>query len=300
MTTRTTRLLTCAALWAATIVVIPAQSQRSPRQHQTDVIVVDRNNNPVTNLTLDDFVVREDGVAREVISVEPGGPPSPIVLLVDDSQASEPSILDLRKGLADFVDAVAASDSPVQIGLRTFGERPTKVFDPTTAAAVKPGVERIFQRAGAGAHMLEAIVETCTDLSKAGAVAPAIVVFVVEAGPEFSQDDRPHVAAALERAGATLWVVALQARGGAIVNTPEARERAAVIGDGTIESGGLSLPILSTQSIPAAFERIHRLFTSRQRITYGRPDTLIPPKTLEVTTRRDDLRVLAPRWAGGQ
>jgi hypothetical protein len=300
MTTQTTRLLTCAALWAAATVVMPAQSQRSPRQQQTDVIVVDRNNSAVTNLTMDDFVVREDGVAREVISVGPGQPPSPIVLLVDNSQASEPTILDLRKGLTGFVDAIAASDSAVQIGLRTFGERPTKVSDPTTAALVRLGIERIFHRSGTGAHMLEAIVETSNDLAKSGAVAPAIVVFVVEAGPEFSQDDRPRVAEALKRAGATLWVVALQARAGALVSSTEARERAAVIGDGTVESGGLSLPVLSSQSIPQAFERLHALFTSRQRITYGRPDTLIPPETLEITTRREDLRVLAPRWAGGQ
>ncbi len=300
MTTRTTRFVTCAALSAAALVVVPTHAQRSARQQQANVIVVDRSGNPVTDLTSDDFVVREDGVAREVISVSPAGPPSPVVLLVDNSQAMEPTVLDLRKGLSTFVDAIAASDASVQIGLRTFGERPTKVSDPTSAAIVQLGIERIFHRTGTGAYMLEAIVETCNDLAKAGAVNPALVVFVAESGPEFSEDDRPRVAQALARAGATLWVVALQARAGALVSSPQVRERAAVIGDGTIESGGMSFPILSSQSIPQAFERVHALFASRQQITYGRPDTLIPPKTLEITARREDLRVLAPRSAGGQ
>jgi hypothetical protein len=298
MTTWTTRLVAC-ALAAALAAPLAAESQRSPQQQRADIIVVDRDNKPVTDLTPQAIIVREDGVAREVISVEPAGPPSPVVLLVDNSQAAEPAILDLRKGLTDFVTAISTTDNSVQIGLRTFGERPTKVTDPTSAALVQVGIDRIFHRAGTGSHMLEAIVETSNELANAGAMSPALVVFVVESGPEFSQDDRRRVAEALRRAGATLWVVVLQARGGAF-GTPELRERAAVIGDGTVESGGLSLPILSAQGIAQAFGRLHGLLAARLRVTYGRPDTLIPPETLEITTRREGLQVLSPRWAGGR
>jgi hypothetical protein len=300
MTRSSIRLAACAAVCgvAAAAAGTSTYAQRVPQQ--ADVIVVDRNNNPVTDLTVGDFIVREDGVAREVSAVGAGGPPSPVVLLIDNSQAAEPAIADLRKGLTSFVTALGAGESPVQIGLRTFGERPTKVADPTTGSVVQLGIDRLFHRAGAGAHMLEAIVETTNDLVKAGAVRPAIVAFVVESGPEFSQDDRPRVAQALQRAGATLWVVVLQARSGALVNTPENRERSAVIGDGTVESGGLNIPVLSPQGITQAFERIRTLFASRVRITYARPDTLVPPETLEITTRREGLRVLAPRWTGGR
>ncbi|HUF48019.1 MAG TPA: hypothetical protein VMM93_09390 [Vicinamibacterales bacterium] len=275
----------------------PLLAQRSPRQQQADVIVVDRDQNPVTDLGPTDFVVREDGVAREVISVTPGPPPSPIMLLVDNSQASEPALLDMRRGLGAFVDALA--DHEVQIGLRTFGERPTKVSDPTSPGMVRLGIDRLFHRAGSGAHMLEAIVETARELEKAGTAGAAIVVFVIESGPEFSQDDRPRVVSALKAARATLWTVVLQSRGGG-PTSPEARERAAVIGDVTAESGGLNLPILSSQSIPQAFERLRTLLVARQRITYGRPDTLVPPERLEVASGREGLRVLAPHWASGQ
>jgi hypothetical protein len=292
------RFAACAAVCGLAAAVVSTHAQRAPQQ--VDVIVVDRNNNPVTDLAVGDFVVREDGVAREVSAVGAGTPPSPIVLLIDTSQAAESSIADLRKGLTSFVTALTTGASPVQIGLRTFGERPTKVADPTTGSVVQLGIDRLFHRAGTGAHMLEAIVEASNDLAKIKAVGPAIVAFVVESGPEFSQDDRPRVAEALQRAGATLWVVSLQARAGALVNTPENRERAAVLGDGTIESGGLNLPILSPQGITSALERLRTLFTSRLRVTYGRPDTLVPPEKLEITTRRADLRVLAPRWTGGR
>jgi hypothetical protein len=90
----------------------------------------------------------------------------------------------------------------------------------------------------------------------------------------------------------------VQTRSDAPLATPEGRERAHVLGDVTTASGGMALPVLSEQSIPGGFERLHRLFQSRLRLTYGRPDRLIPPEKLEVTTRRPDLRVLAPGWAG--
>ena len=110
MTTWTTRLVAC-ALAAALAAPLAAESQRSPQQQRADIIVVDRDNKPVTDLTPEAIIVREDGVAREVISVEPAGPPSPVVLLVDNSQAAEPAILDLRKGLTDFVTAISTTDS---------------------------------------------------------------------------------------------------------------------------------------------------------------------------------------------
>jgi hypothetical protein len=220
------------------------------------------------------------------------------MLLVDTSQASEPSLLDMRRGLGAFVDALAESE--VQIGLKTFGERPTKVSDPTTPAMVRLGIDRLFHRAGTGAYLLEAIVETSQELQKAGTTGAAIVAFVVEAGPEFSQDDRQRVARALQAAQASLWTVTLQARAGGVPTSTEARERAAVIGDVTTESGGLNLPILTSQAIPKAFDRLRGLFAARQRITYGRPDTLIPPERLEVVARREGLRVLSARWAAGR
>ena len=295
-----TRLFVRLAVCAAACCVVAAaaatstDAQRAPQQ--VDVIVVDRNNTPVTDLTVRDVIVREDGVAREVATVGAGSPPSPIVLLIDTSQAAEAAVAHLRTGLTNFVGALTAGGSPVQTGLRTFGDRPTKVADPTTGAAAQRGIDRLFHQPGTGAHMLATIVETCNDLVKAGAVRPALVAFVAESGPEFSHEDRPRVAQALQRAGATLWVVVLQAPAGGLLNTTENRERAAVIGDGTVESGGLNVQVLSPQGIPAAFERLHTLFTSRVRITYGRPDALIPPKELEITTRREGLKVLAPRW----
>jgi hypothetical protein len=77
----------------------------------------------------------------------------------------------------------------------------------------------------------------------------------------------------------------------------EARERAQVLAEVTARSGGQLKPVLSRTGLAPAFENVATLLGSQQRITYGRPDTLIPPEKLEITTRREGLRVLAPAWA---
>ena len=56
-------------------------------QRSMTVAVLDRNDAPVADLDPDAIVVREDGVAREVVRISPAPPPTDIVLLVDDSQA---------------------------------------------------------------------------------------------------------------------------------------------------------------------------------------------------------------------
>jgi hypothetical protein len=285
-------LVAIAAVW-----LLPATSaQRESRSQDAFATVVDRDGAPVTNLGVDDFVVREDGLVREILRVEPAPPPSPIALLVDTSQAAEPVINDLRKATAAFIEAISRSDQPPLIGLTTFGERPTKLADFTQGPVLDLAIDRIFSRAGTGAYLLEAIMETTAEFGQGAGTRPAIVAFVAEAGPEFSTTQAEQVAEALQRSHATLWTIVLQSRF-ASGTSPEIRERARVVTDVATDSGGLNRTVLSRQGIPDAFARIASLLASTYRITYGRPDTLIPPETLEITARREGLRLLAPRWA---
>ncbi len=53
----------------------------------------------MTDVTPADLVVREDGVAREILSVTPATDPMRVALLVDNSQAATQSIQFLRDAL---------------------------------------------------------------------------------------------------------------------------------------------------------------------------------------------------------
>jgi hypothetical protein len=139
-----------------------------------------------------------------------------------------------------------------------------------------------------------AVKDAATDLKKKTTTNPIIVAFVAESGPEFSNDVRTTVRAALEQAGASLWTVVLESREKDL--TTEGRERDAVIYDVSLQSGGFSRGAASPQGLDPIFDGLGTLIASRYNIIYGRPDSTIPPKTVEVTSKRPDVRVSAARW----
>lgn len=251
---------------------------------------------PATDLTAADFVVREDGRPREVIRVSPAPPPSHVMLIVDDSQAAEAAVPFLRTSVGAFIKKMGGLDPAPQIALMTSGERPTRRADfaPTTTA-VQQAAARIFAVGGSGAYFLQSVMDACKDLKKRGAASPVIVAFIAESGPEFSSEQNKQIAAALKDAGASLWAVVLHNA----INpdrTPEEHERAVVLGDVTKASGGETRNVLSTQGLDPAFDAIGSLLASRYLVIYGRPDSTIPPESIEVTSKRANVRMTATRW----
>lgn len=268
-----------------------------PRLRSAIVSVLDRNDAPVSDLTVNAITVHEDGRAREVVRVSPAPPPGAIALLIDDSQAAMPVVRDLRQALTMFADEITDLQPAPPVRLTTVGDRPTVLVDfIPTFSAVSRGIDRVMPRSGSGSTLLEAIVETSRDLRARELAQPVIIAFVVEAGPELSATTRAHVEDALERANASLWVIALAAPPG--VTAPDInRERAEVLGDVTERSGGRTRFVLTSQELPKAFAEIGQLLLSRYEITYGRPETLIPPSRIEIRARDAVLKVLTPRWA---
>jgi hypothetical protein len=281
---------------AIVVASLPASAQRELRERSILVSATNNKDVPVEGLTPADFVVRENGVAREVIRVSPAPPPSHVVLLIDDSSVMQQAVSHLRDALPLFIGRMTELSPSPQIGLWTFGERPTKRADvspnpePAIAAAKK-----LFAITNAGGYLLQGIIEVSQDLRKKEAPQPVIVVFVNEGGVEFSGDVRTQVADALKRIGASLWSVALQ-QGAQPMGSQELRERAAVLGDVTADSGGMNKVILTQQSIDSGFTLVATLIKSRYLVTYGRPDSLVPPDKIEVTPKRSDVRMRSSKW----
>jgi hypothetical protein len=287
-----------AAILAVASVHAAALPQQ-PRQRTIQVLVLDRNEAPVPDLTERDFTVREDNQAREIVRVSPAAPPPAIVLLIDDSQAAMPVMTDVRSALTAFADTMADQSPAPQIRLSTFGDRPTVVTDFSPSfSAVSRGIERLHGRSSAGATFLDAIVETCRDLRSRKIMDAVIVAFVAEAGPEFSDVRSRMVSDALRGVRASLWTITLQDRNGGNLGDDAARERAAVIGDVTVTSGGRDARVLAQPAIAPAFQKLAGQLLTRYDVTYGRPESLVPPSKLEVTGRDRAWRLQASRWAG--
>lgn len=281
--------LSLAAATLATSVLLHAQAQ----QRFVYASALDKQGAPVADLGPADFVVREDKVAREILSVAPAADPMQIALLVDSSQAADPYVRDLRAGLTAFISTIGADPSGArhQVSIITIGERPTVNTDytPNLATATK-GAQRIFAMPGSGTYLLDGVIEASQAIKKREFTRPVIVA-VITSGIELS--NRPYQAALepLFDAGAVFNVAVV----GRPITGPQ--DRAIMLDRGTRETGGRYETVLASSGLTPRLTQLARDLTHQYKVTYARPQTLIPPEKVTVESAKPDLdiRGYAPR-----
>jgi VWFA-related protein len=270
------------SLTALLLLLFAGFSQAAFAQSENRIVyasVLDKDGAPVPNLTEKDFIIREDGQAREILSVARDTDPLQIALLVDTSRAMRDNIPDLRDAVKAFIENTREG---AQIAIITLGDRPT-VKVPYTAdrAALKKGIDGLFAIADAGNTLLDGIAESAQGLDKRKASHAAIAAITSTA--DLSARHYLEVLRSLHASGAVLHVLTLGAAVGG-------QDREIAVGRGTSETGGQSETVLAAMGMPAAAQRLAKLISSQYKITFARPSRLIPPKTTEVTVRNPDLR----------
>lgn len=272
-----------------------ASAQQQPGEAKIHISVTGEDGKAVTVLK-QDITVTEDGQAREVLRLEQATAPPQIALLVDDSQAAQSAIAEMRTGLRRFVTAVLDKEPQAEIALISFGERPTLLVDYTSnRALLERGVNRIFARPGSGAYMLEAIVSATRGIVTRGLPRPHIVVVGTE-GIEFSNDSYARVLEALADSGAAMWALTLTS-GPHAGESEETRHRAIVLGKGTADSGGRQYQVLANTAIGVRLDAVANHIFNQYVVTFGRPESLMPPKDIKVTVSVPGADVLAPATA---
>jgi hypothetical protein len=237
---------------------------------------------PITGLGADAFIVREDGTRREVLRVTPATSPMAIAVLVDNTQAATNSIADIRRALTAFLTAV---DGLGPVSIVGVADRPTVLRDYTTnQKLLEDGVGRVFAMSGAGATLLDAIVEVSQGLRKREEDRAAMVIITLE-NREFSTRHYSEVLEALARGGAMMHTVVLNTPAGSML-TDEARNRASVLDRGPRESGGTRTDILASQAFEPKMRELAAILKSQHRVVYSRPQTLIPPERTEVSSAK--------------
>jgi VWFA-related protein len=270
----------------------PASEARSQTVY---VSVLGPKGAPVTGLSAADFTVREDGAAREVLTAAPATDPMQVVLIVDDSQAATDALQPLREGLAAFVDKLKGR---AEIGIVTSGDRATSLVSSTTdATALKTGINRIYARPGAGAYLLDAIMDVSQGFQRRKAERPVIVALTME-GTEFSNLQHETVQKQLEASGAALHVLSVGTPGASMAD--EMRNRNQLIAEGTERTGGRRDQILTPSGITEALPRVADELLNQYAVTYGRPEMLIPPEKIQVKVSRPDVTVRARTRTAGR
>jgi hypothetical protein len=242
---------------------------------------------PVETLGPRDIEVREDGVAREVLSVERAKSPMPVALVVDNTQAATSAVADIRRAVSGFFNAVQGVGP---VALITVADRPTIVVDYTTVPkSLQDGVGRLFAVPGSGARLLDTIRDTARGLARREADRAAMVLLTTE-HIEFSTLHYTQVLEAVKESGVQMHAVVLVNSRAADFND-EARNRAAVLDRGPRESGGLRMDVLASSAFDSQLLELANILKSQFRVVYGRPETLIPPDRVDVSALREGIEV---------
>jgi hypothetical protein len=283
----TLRWCAVAAIVASAAAAMPVAVRAQAQQRVVFASAVDKNGAPVTGLGPTDFVVREDRVAREVLNVVPASDAMQIALLVDNSQAADPYVRDLREGLTTFIQTIGADPSGArhQVAVITIGERPTINTDytPSLDQAVK-GAQRIFATPGSGAYLLDGIIETSKGIKKRESPRPVIVA-VITAGVDLSDRAYQSALEPLRDSGAALHVL--------VVGRPLTadQDRVMFVDLGTRETGGRYDTVLTGTGLRPRLKQLADELTHQYKVTYARPDTLIPPERVTVSAAKPGLTI---------
>ena len=205
-------------------------------------------------LDVADFVVKEDGRAREVLRAGRTSDPIDLAVIVDNSFASQPHILDIRKALGAFFEKM--SEQQAVIALVGMADRPTVLMDYQSGTGeTKKGIEKIFAQPGSGMVFQDTLVQTLRGLGRRDNPRRAVLVITGE-GTDFSNTPYQNTLDVMRDSGAALHVLLLTDRTSAAVRDDRARERALVIDEGTRLSGGRRQDVLSSMAYGDALARV--------------------------------------------
>jgi VWFA-related protein len=260
--------------------------------------VVDAKGAPVTNVSAKDLIVREDGQAREILNIVKDEDPLQIALLVDNSVSMRDKLSDLRKAISSFISSLRPG---AQVALLTLAERPTIVVNYTgDHAALLKGVDKIVAYE-AGNYVLDGIAEAAEGLTKRTA-ARSIMVVVTGMGPELSYRHYSDALRPLRESGASLHAIMIT--GANIEEAMHAVERGnpgdsgggiggvgrdIVLGRMTKETGGRYEEVLSLSSLSAKLQQLSSEISNQYRVTFARPQRLIPPKSTEISAKQPNV-----------
>jgi VWFA-related protein len=267
--------LACLTIETAT----PAAQRGDARERTLFVGAVDTAGEPVSGLGAEAFVIREDGVRREVLRVARATEPIDVAVLIDNSEAARDDITLFRESLSKFVSKMAPGNHVALIGL---ADRPTILVDYTDdTKRLTQATGRLFPMNGSGMTLLDAMVETSQGLQKRE-TPRAVMVPVITDGVEFTNRYYLDVVNTVRKASTAVHMVTI----GQFPHSEEQglRERSYLLDFGPRTTGGQRITLVSALGLDQAMQRLARELLSQYKVTYARPQSLIPPEKTEVSS----------------
>ena len=260
------------------------------------VNAVDAHQANVPDLGVGDFVIKEDGKLREVLSVEPAVQGLQLIILVDDSGTGI-----FRYGLAALAQRLQGR---AEVTIRVVANQVQTLVESTRDVnAWMAGIAQLGVRPATpdGGQLLEGIFEAAKVLRRRESARPVIVALTV-GGEEQSPRPSGQVLDELWRSGAALHVLFVESRTirpvGPVAKPSDLLEDtfnlSKVLSSGPKESGGHRRDILSAGVLQVDVQQIAMDLMNQYAITYSRPSSGGQPRKLQVTSPRPGVSVIAP------
>lgn len=246
-------------------------------QNRTEVFVhvVNQLGEAVTDLSLNEFVVKEGEIYCGIVSAERTTEPMRVALLVDNSDRinKASALISLREGLDAFLTALPP---PHEVGLFTIGGNIQWRVDFTTdRAQLRTSAGEIFADADSGPIMLDAVRETWERKFAEDEPWPVFVVVATdgsESSDSMNESQFNNFVAELVSGGATIHTVLLSSRGGSMVTNYAINL--------TQNTGGVYTPLASATRLTGALTDLAVLMndhydevSERYRLVFECPQT---------------------------
>ena len=284
----------------------------------TYCIAIGADEKPVTNMTKDDFAIREDQVDRTVVSAKQATDPIDIVLIIDTSKSSSSpdSIALLRDGLVSFAKTLYGGPAPVTMSVvNSAGSSVTVAENKKSLDDVTKTLQKTFaDTTSGGTVILEAIADAAKQLAKSPDPRRAIVVVNMDAISEGSSLNPPDVLQKLIASGASLWAVTYQnqatknlsatgsSQSGGGGSSSKGAGNGSSVGMGNLGQtrelvlqrspalGGARFPIEAASGLQARLNEVASFLVNQYAVTYTRPDGPLP-KLFQMASVRPDAKV---------
>jgi VWFA-related protein len=301
-------ILAGGVLALSAVFAVPLSGQAAAAGTRTIyVTVMGDKGKAVPDLAPGDFVVKEDGQAREVLAAAPATEPLHVALLIDNNGFGLGAI---RQGMADFM---ARFNGRAAFSITTTSGRNIKVLeetaDPRTLIEAIRGIYASNQR---GSYLLDGLVEAATEVTRREFARAAIVAVTTE-GEEFSSVRSEAVLDAIQHSGVQVYLVNLGAptmaqmnpasalRGESLVD--ETGRRNVVFGAAPARSGGRVEQVVGNTGIPHVMAQMAEELAGQYAVTYRTDEALDADKDqgpkLSVDVRRKGIKTRAPQRVGG-
>jgi VWFA-related protein len=240
-----------------------------PVERAALVTVIAEAGTPIRDLAAKDFVVKEDGKKREVVSASLATDQLNVALMLDVAQPPRGAALptqELRTAAATFVKTIHGVNPDARIALWQVASAPIATVDFTNKTDDLAGaISKLFPNQQSSTVLLEAI-EAAGKLLADKRTSRRAIVTVDFNSPEGSADGTLQKAAdSVTNSGATLWSASVRPGTGTSANREELLDRMTKV------SGGRRFSAADALAIDSMLKKIAGSLTSQYVVTFTSP-----------------------------